>query len=189
MAIDMVPIHVKVLRGFERTQLMINGYKIRDTPDSGVIDEFQADQLIIRSSLDYNNGEPIADKINDLGSLLFEVINEVNGITYTYRDFVYFNAIPWFPSFSVQALTEDEPIFAARCVPRIFYRTHALQLFSGDPTLPYSKLTFVPTTEWLCAEPFDAYITFHLADFIRNMNMIMNEPYREFVNYLYDNNE
>jgi hypothetical protein len=180
---SIVPIHVKVLRGPERAQLMINGYKISGAPDSGeVIDEFLVDQLIIRSSLDYNNDEFLADKINDLGSLMFEVFNVING--YTYRNSIYYRAIPWFPSFSVQALTEDEPIFAARCIPKIFYRTHALQLFSGDPSLPESKLMFVPTTEWLCAEPYNAYITFHLADFIRNMNMIMNMPYREFVNYV-----
>jgi len=179
---SIAPIHVKVLRSPERARLVINGYSLGGAPDSGeVIDEFLADQLIIRSSLDYNNDEIIDDKINDLGSLMFEVFNVING--YTYRNPIYYRAIPWFPSFSVQALTEDEPIFAARCVPRIFYKTQALQLFSGDPTLPYSKLTFAPTTEWLCAEPYDAYITFHLADFIRGMNALMNETYREFVNY------
>jgi len=177
---SIVPINVKVLRGPERAQLMINGYKISGAPDSEeVIDEFLTDQLIIRSSLDYNNDETMERKINDLGSLVFEVFNAING--YTYRNSIYYRAIPWFPSFSVQALTEDEPIFATRCIPKIFYKTHVLQLFSGDPTLPVTKLMFVPTTEWLCAEPYDAYISFHLADFIRNMNALMNMPYMEFV--------
>jgi len=182
---SIVPINVTVLRGLEyaQSQLMINGYSPGGVlnPSGEVIDEFQTDQLVIRSSLDFTD-EIIDDKINDLGSLVFEVFNTRNGNTY--RDFIYYHAMPWFPSFSVQALSEDEPIFATRCIPKLFYKTHALQLFSGDPTLPYSKLVFVPTTEWLCAEPYDAYISFHLADFVRNMNMIMNEPYREFVNYV-----
>jgi len=183
MAISIVPINVKVLRGPEHAQLMINGYKIGGAldPSGEVIDEFLADKLIIRSSLDFNTNEFLVDKLNDMGSLMFEVFNAINGNTY--RDFVYYNAMPWFPSFSVQALTDNEPIFATRCVPRIFYKTQALQLFDDDPTLPYSKLTFAPITEWLCAEPYDAYITFHLAEFIRGMNALMNETYREFVNY------
>jgi len=178
---SVVPIHVTVLRGLElNVQLMINGYTLGGAQDSSgeVIDEFQTDELIIRSSLDFDD-EIIDDKINDLGSLVIEAFNARNGNTY--RDFIYYHAIPWFPSFSVQALTEYEPIFAARCVPYIFHMTHALQLFSGDLSLPESKLMFASTTEWLCAEPYDAYISFHLADFLRNMKMIMNKPYREFV--------
>jgi len=180
-----VPINVTVLKGLDQlsAQLIIDGYTLGGAQNSSgeVIDEFQTDVLIIRSSLDFID-EIINDKINDLGSLVIEAFNARNGNTY--RDFIYYHSIPWFPSFNVQALTENEPIFATRCIPKIFYRTHALQLFSNDPSIPEYKLTFVPTTEWLCAEPYDAYISFHLADLIRNMNMIMNTPYSEFINYV-----
>jgi len=186
-----VPIHVKVLRGPERAQLMINDYKINDELGSSgeVIDEFLTDQLIIRSSLDFTD-ETMQKRTVDLGSLVFEVFNAINGNTY--RDFIYYRAIPWFPSFSVQALTEDEPIFAARCMPYIFQKTHALQLFDDDPTLqlfrgdstlPHFRLMLESTMEWLCAEPYDAYISFHLAEFINNMNALMYSPYIEFVDY------
>ena len=180
-----VPINVTVLKGLDQlsAQLIIDGYTLGGAQNSSgeVIDEFQTDVLFIRSSLDFID-EIIDDKINDLGSLVIEAFNARNGNTY--RDFIYYHSIPWFPSFNVQALTENEPIFATRCIPKIFYRTHALQLFSNDPSIPEYKLTFVPTTELLCAEPYDAYISFHLADLLRNMNMIMNTPYREFVNYV-----